>query len=463
MQSDMYPVIGMSPGNSYFKDDEVRYLLKTVVERYGRTGILIADVPAISTYIAFGYPENRARTDKAIAQGNAFKNRTRRIQQELGYAPEQVRIADWADEIEKNPDYQGKYKTIRALYDTNAKFQEAADNTTKEVLVHSGREIADMEKAVKIAVHYLLSEFAFLEFAPQFFGVPKVTYVYHKNWPVYEDYIAGKFDGVERTYLDFTLIENPYETYNPMWTYEGDTGGASVLSTKVLCAAFNVYDPALLYDPETKRFSGIFCEIITRVAKEEGWEIQWTEETGYGVIEDGLNANRFDLFASTAWPTPERLKEALFTDSLYNSYVYPWVVEGSAYESLEDLKNDSGLRISVKEGDISDSIATADFPNARLVRVPQLSPVDSILEFVADGRAEATFVEPYLANLFNKKSERRVVRVGEPVRSYGNTIMLAKDNHALKELLDAKIAAYMKEGFILELIRKYTGSQDTFG
>jgi tRNA-dependent cyclodipeptide synthase len=113
-ENETYPIIGMSPGNSYFKDEEVRCLLKEVVERYGRTGVLIADVPAISTYLAFGYPENRARTDKAIAQGNAFKNRTARIQVELGYAPEQVRIVDWADEVENNPEYQNKYKAIRA-------------------------------------------------------------------------------------------------------------------------------------------------------------------------------------------------------------------------------------------------------------------------------------------------------------------------------------------------------------
>jgi len=73
-----YYIIGMSPGNSYFKDEEVHYLLKTVVERFGRVAIFIADIPAISTYVAFGYPENRARRDKAIPQGNALKNRGQR-------------------------------------------------------------------------------------------------------------------------------------------------------------------------------------------------------------------------------------------------------------------------------------------------------------------------------------------------------------------------------------------------
>ena len=51
------PIIGMSPGNSYFKDEVVKELLKKVVEQYGKAVVMIADIPAISTYVALGYPE----------------------------------------------------------------------------------------------------------------------------------------------------------------------------------------------------------------------------------------------------------------------------------------------------------------------------------------------------------------------------------------------------------------------
>ncbi|MBI2410590.1 MAG: tRNA-dependent cyclodipeptide synthase [Candidatus Kerfeldbacteria bacterium] len=73
-----YHIIGMSPGNSYFKDEEVHYLLKSIVDRFGRVAILIADIPAVSTCVALGYPENRARRDKALPKGNALKNRVRK-------------------------------------------------------------------------------------------------------------------------------------------------------------------------------------------------------------------------------------------------------------------------------------------------------------------------------------------------------------------------------------------------
>lgn len=91
-------IIGMSPGNSYFKDYEVRFLLKESIERFGRCAIMVADVPAIATYMALGYEQSKAR-NKAIPKGNNLKNRTRRLAESLGYNEEQVRILDWSEEV----------------------------------------------------------------------------------------------------------------------------------------------------------------------------------------------------------------------------------------------------------------------------------------------------------------------------------------------------------------------------
>lgn len=204
--NDNYPIIGMSPGNSYFKDEEVSALLKKVVEKYGKAGILIADIPAISTYIALGYPENRARRDKALPQGNALKNRVQRAMEEFKYTNDLVKIIDWEVEIENNPRYQEKYSEIIALYKINQNFHKAVNDATQSVLEYSGKPILDLNSSLKIAVHYLLSEFAFMEFSPQYLKTEKVTYIYHKDWTVYESYIKGEFDNKVREYLGFEII-----------------------------------------------------------------------------------------------------------------------------------------------------------------------------------------------------------------------------------------------------------------
>jgi len=204
--NNIYPIIGMSPGNSYFRDEVVKELLQKVLEKYGKAAVMIADIPAISTYIALGYPENRARRDKALPQGNALKNKVRRATQELNYSDNQVKIIDWGTEIDTNSEYQKKYQEVTELYKTNKKFHEAANLATKSALKYSEKQILDIESASKIAVHYLLSEFAFMEFAPKYLEADKVTYIYHKEWSVYESYILGEFDEKKRGYLGFEIV-----------------------------------------------------------------------------------------------------------------------------------------------------------------------------------------------------------------------------------------------------------------
>lgn len=204
MDRTVYPIIGMSPGNSYFKDAETKFLLKKVVGLYGRTAIFVADIPAIATYMAFGYPENRAR-NKAIPKGNNLKNRSSRIAKELGI-DDKVFIIDWQGDIEGNDEYHSYYEAINNLYQTNQSFAEIAHKTTRDVLLGSNRNIVDIESATKIAVHYLLSELAFLEYAPTFFKTESIVYVYYRNWPVYEQYIAGVFDGKIKNHLKFLVL-----------------------------------------------------------------------------------------------------------------------------------------------------------------------------------------------------------------------------------------------------------------
>lgn len=76
------PIIGMSPGNSYFKDFEVSYLLTEVIKQFGYAVVFIADVPAISTYLELSYSFNRAR-DKALSKGRNLKNRVSKIMKQF--------------------------------------------------------------------------------------------------------------------------------------------------------------------------------------------------------------------------------------------------------------------------------------------------------------------------------------------------------------------------------------------
>ncbi len=455
-----YPIIGMSPGNSYFKDEEVAFLLETTVTRFGKAAILIADIPAIATYMAYGYPENRAR-NKAIPKGNNLKNRSRRIANQLGI-DDKVRIIDWEKEVGDNPEYQRYYSAIWSLYESNLSFAKEVDETTLAVLEGSGRDIQNLKEATKVAVHYLLSELAFLEFAPSFLETDQVTYVYHKNWPVYERYVSGVFDGNHKQHLDFLLLENPRETYE---LREKQSLMERIEEQKTLRCSFTNYPPGFIENQQTGGFSGIFYDLIEEFAKEHDWKISWSEETGYGVIGDGLKNGRFDIFSAPTWPIPERLQELILSRPVYSSDVWIWVREkDQKVASSEDILSNQFFRVAIKEGDISDSIARADFPLWRKVRVPQLTDTEELLQFVANGDADATFTEAFLVEKFNETSETQLAKIGnEPIRKFGNCFVLSEQNVHLKEILDDFIARKISDGTVKKLLDLYAPNHDKQG
>ncbi len=201
----MFAIIGMSPGNGYFKLGVITQILKKAVEEYENIGIFIPDIPAISTYIALGYPEIRARRDKAIPQGNALKNKVLQTIESLDIHRSKIKIFDWTKEnIENNSEYREKFNYIRNLYNLNIEFKKDADTATAQVLQGNNfRKIPMSQKQIEIGVHYLLSELSFILFLPEYINQEKVGYVYHKPWPVFENLIAGNYDHLVKKNIEF--------------------------------------------------------------------------------------------------------------------------------------------------------------------------------------------------------------------------------------------------------------------
>ena len=65
-----------------------------------------------------------------------------------------------------------------------------------------------IENGIDRAVNYPLKEIALLTVAPGLFGCGATDYVYHRGWPVYENFIAGKYDGHCRPELGFRIVAN---------------------------------------------------------------------------------------------------------------------------------------------------------------------------------------------------------------------------------------------------------------
>jgi cyclo(L-tyrosyl-L-tyrosyl) synthase len=192
----MYAIIGMSPGNGYFKQGVIDQLLEKAVNEFDHVGVFIPDVPAIATYMALGYPENIARGKKAIPQGNNLKNRVKTSITTKGLPSEKIRVFNWKEEIEGNEIYEKYFTKVKELYVNNTSFKQDINEATNEVLKDNPFKKKEIILSdIETGTHYILSEFAFMLFMPSYLNQNLVSYVYHKPWPVFEKFIKGEYDG----------------------------------------------------------------------------------------------------------------------------------------------------------------------------------------------------------------------------------------------------------------------------
>jgi len=434
----------MSPWNSYFKDKEVAYLLRETIKRYGKAAILVADIPAISTYVAMWYTMSEAR-NKAVLKWNNLKNRTRKLIQELGIEEKDVIIVDWDSEVKNNKAYLNNFDIIKKLYKNNSNFRNSVKTASQDVLENSWKkfDIADIEKATE----YLLAEIAFLEYAPDFFGVEKIAYVYHKNRFVFEEYISWLFDWAAKLYLDFILLESPYETYLSISENSFKNRLELINSRWILKCTFSPYFD--YFSIKDWKFAWKFYELINNISTKNGMKLEFVEQSGYGVISERLNSGYADIFCSPVRPTKTRRLEMFFSKSFFKSNIFAYMNKTSHYseKSLNNLRQNKELRIAVKENDIHHDIAKEFFPNARLIWVPQLSDISEVLKFVIDNRADMTFWEDNLVEQYIKQrwlSNNIVIKKSftknDPIIVYDNCFALPRWEFELKKKIDEHIS-----------------------
>ncbi len=204
-------IIGMSPGNGYFKQEVIDKLLVYCLEKYEKVGVFIPDVPAISTYVALGYPEDIAKSKKAIPQGNNFRNRVKSSIDNQNIDSSRVKVFNWEKEnIENNDEYKKSFAYIKNLYEKNNLFNQDIDAETKKVLVNNSfRKKEITEDDIKIGSHYILSEFAFMLHLPEYLkSYDSFVYGYHNPWSVWEKFISGEYDNLKKKNLEFLLLPN---------------------------------------------------------------------------------------------------------------------------------------------------------------------------------------------------------------------------------------------------------------
>ncbi len=238
---------------------------------------------------------------------------------------------------------------------------------------------------------------------------------------------------------------------------------AKVLDRGEIRAGYIVYPPSFIKDPATGKMSGITYDAIEKAGRNLELKINWVEETGWGTMIEGLNTERYDIVVSGIWPNSVRGKNADFTIPLYYSAVgiYTRTNDDRFYE-LSKINN-KDVTIATIDGEMSSFITKATFPKAKTLSLTQDAQISQLLLNIKTGKADVTFVETAIAQEFlanNPDSIKNIVP-NNPIRSFGNSILVPKNQEGFKSMMNTALEELFNSGYIDELLKKYEKYPDS--
>jgi ABC-type amino acid transport substrate-binding protein len=232
----------------------------------------------------------------------------------------------------------------------------------------------------------------------------------------------------------------------------------SARDSHVLKAAFINYPPSMTVDPNTKAKTGIMPDIITEISKAMGLQVSYVEETTFASMVDTLDSGRVDIVVSGIWPSSARALRADFSRVVYYSPIYAYVRQSDArFDNKLSILNDKQYRIATIDGELSSIVAHGDYPAATAISLPQQADVTQLLLQVTSGKADASFVEPAIADQFLAKNPGSIKRVAgvEPVRLFPNCFLFRKGDTALRDAINVAIVELTNARRLSPVIKPY--------
>ncbi len=238
---------------------------------------------------------------------------------------------------------------------------------------------------------------------------------------------------------------------------EADSVYKRVLRAGKIRAAYAIYPPYCMKDPNTGAMSGIGVEALELVAKKLGLTVQYTEEVGWGSLIEGLESNRYDMIAMPVWTNPSRAKAAWFAKPLCFNPVFAYVRKGDQrFKNLANANSPDVITSGI-DGTTEDLIAQTDCPKAKHLTMPQLTDISQNFLNITSKKADIVFAEPGFATRFMKANPNLIENItpNHPVRIYSTCWLLKRGEAEFKAMIDTVLDEIQNSGEMERIVHKY--------
>jgi polar amino acid transport system substrate-binding protein len=229
-----------------------------------------------------------------------------------------------------------------------------------------------------------------------------------------------------------------------------------VQRTKVIKAGYIPYPPFVLVDPNTRKLSGYFIELMDAIVDNmgQGIKIEY-EETTWGTMVVGAQSGKFDVVVSGILSTIPRSMQVTFTRPVLLIGLSAVAKAGETrFKTEADLRK-PGLNVAVTAGEIGHSYTQKYLPGAKLIVLDTPDITRPMLEVlsgradigIADSISVSNFVNAHKGTAVNLFAER-------PLFVYGCGLLLPRDLQ-WKDFIDQAISFLEYSKVLDRLEQKY--------
>ncbi|MSU54651.1 MAG: transporter substrate-binding domain-containing protein [Candidatus Staskawiczbacteria bacterium] len=241
---------------------------------------------------------------------------------------------------------------------------------------------------------------------------------------------------------------------------QGQTTSAydKILASGTIRACYSAYPPYFIKDPNSGAFSGIFFDVVNKMAKNLSLKVDWNAEVTRGEAIAAVNSGKCDIIGSGFWGNSARGRAAELSTPVYYNPVDLYVrADDTRFDGDYTVANDAKYTFATVDGQSSQAIAQTQFPNAKTLALPDSTSAAQLMLSVADGKADMTSSDTATALLFMKNNPGKIKDVSKalPVVIYGNSVLMKKGEFALTSAINAAITELINNGYVDSVIKNY--------
>jgi polar amino acid transport system substrate-binding protein len=231
-----------------------------------------------------------------------------------------------------------------------------------------------------------------------------------------------------------------------------------VMRTGVLRCAYGLWDPAVMRDPNTGKFSGIVYDFMQEVGKATGLKVEYTLEVPWDQIGVALHAGKVDAHCAGVCSTPARGRVMAFSHPIFFAPIAAFSRKNDHRFDYDLAKiNQPDITVALSDDDITTEIYNTDFPKAKTFTLPQFSPPEELFLAIATNKADVTINGPSRLPNFDKSypGKVQIIPTKVPLRMLANTIAVDIGEERLLHVLNTAIDQVIMNGAMDKLIEKY--------